>query len=305
MLSRNTFFSLLLASSASALKVPANVRKLYNDLKSSGTCDNKLATGFFNNYSDDGTTSYCGDHLDDYGIIYLQGNDGKLSNMDPDCDGEQGGSHDDGRCGGSTTTQERTSVRSLIESYDVGIDDLNPHEHSYVVFGNEGDTAGWRTFEPMEYGIQSASIMAVVCGDKMFYGVWGDANGDDSEKPSVGEVSISLATACYGKKMSAGDGDGTSHNAADVLYIAFAGYDAVPGADGADWAAGNFNDFHASLVPLGNKLVSRIGAKTPSGGYGTELGDCSWIGHCKDAPCDSSGDCDGDLTCTNGKCAAR
>lgn len=115
-----------------------------------------------------------------------------------------------------------------------------------------------------------------------FYGIWGDVNGDDSPRPSVGEASISLATACYGKGINAGDGDGSSHNAADVLYIAFTGTDAVPGAKGAKWTAGNFNDFHASLVGLGNKLIQRIGGTGNGGGSGGGSGDtCSWTGHCE------------------------
>lgn len=38
----------LLASSASALSVPDNVRAFYNELKAKGRCDNVLATGFYN-----------------------------------------------------------------------------------------------------------------------------------------------------------------------------------------------------------------------------------------------------------------
>lgn len=29
---------------------------------------------------------------------------------------------------------------------------------------------------------------------------------------------------------------------------------------------------------------------------------CSWPGHCAGDPCASDDDCDGDLTCINGKC---
>lgn len=55
MLSKFTLVSLLLASSASALDVPSNVRKFYDDLKAKGTCTNKLATGFFDSKFDDGS----------------------------------------------------------------------------------------------------------------------------------------------------------------------------------------------------------------------------------------------------------
>lgn len=69
-----------------------------------------------------------------------------------------------------------------------------------------------------------------------FYGIWGDSTATtDGTHPSVGEVSLSLATACYGKGMSAGTGSGTNHDAEDVLYIAFTGADAVPGGvDGGE-----------------------------------------------------------------------
>jgi hypothetical protein len=50
-----TLVPLLLASSASALQVPSNVRTFYNQLKAKGTCTNKLATGFFDSKFDDGS----------------------------------------------------------------------------------------------------------------------------------------------------------------------------------------------------------------------------------------------------------
>ncbi|KAH8881182.1 fungal chitosanase [Thozetella sp. PMI_491] len=280
-----------LLSSVSALQIPENVKSFYNNLRTSTQCTSPLATGFYNNRFEAGVTSYCGDHLSDYGIVYLQGPNGNLSDMDVDCDGVQGGPQDDGRCHESNTTLSTTAIRDIIRSYSVGIDDLNPHEHSFVVFGNSGTKAGWKTFDPRQYGIQKASLMAVVCGDQMFYGIWGDSNVDQGDLPRVGEVSISLATACYGTGMSAGSGSNTSHGDPDVLYIAFTGSDAVPGAKGANWTAGNFVDFHASLVGLGDKLVQRIKAT------------CSWTGHCEGTTCSTSQDCSDDLICTAGKCS--
>ena len=110
--------------------------------------------------------SYCGDYLEDYGIVYLQG-PGRMANMDIDCDGEQGGPEDDGRCDDTGTTIPETSVRGVIEGYDVGISDLNPHVHSFAVFGNSGDQDEWATFDPRSVGIEKASLMAVVCGNQM------------------------------------------------------------------------------------------------------------------------------------------
>lgn len=80
--------------------------------------------------------------------------------------------------------------------------------------------------------------------------------------------------------MKAGSGSGTSHDAEDVLYIAFTGADAVPGAKGAAWTAQNFDTFHASLVTQGNKLVQRIGGGSTTD-PGTGTGSCSWAGHCE------------------------
>lgn len=111
-----------------------------------------------------------------------------------------------------------------------------------------------------------------------FYALWGDSNGDDGERPSVGEASISLATACFGSGMNGGQGDNSSHDEPDVLYIAFTGKDAVPGADGADWTAGNFHDFHDSLLSQGSDLIKRINMdKEDEVNFGF---DCSWPGHC-------------------------
>ena len=70
----------------------------------------------------------------------------------------------------------------------------------------------------------------------------------------MGETSISLATACYGRGITGNNG----HDEDDVLYIAFAGADAVPGAGGANWGAKNFGEFQRSIEGLGNRLISRI-----------------------------------------------
>lgn len=109
--------------------------------------------------------SYCGDHLDDLGVVYLQG-PRKFSDMDVDCDGAQGGPQDDGRCDASTDTQDTTAIKWVIEGYDIGIDDLNPHEHSFVVFGNSGTKPGWKTFIA-RCRCRACEPQAVVCGDQM------------------------------------------------------------------------------------------------------------------------------------------
>lgn len=118
----------------------------------------------------------------------------------------------------------------------------------------------------------------------------------------VGEAAISTATLCFGDSMNGNNG----HADTDVLYIAFTGTDAVPGAEGADWAATSADEFESSLETLGNKLLQRIASSggssnsTPSAttdavvsspaaastsGSGSS-GSCSWAGHCagKTAP---------------------
>jgi hypothetical protein len=116
----------------------------------------------------------------------------------------------------------------------------------------------------------------------------------------VGEASISLATACYGKSINGNSG----HDDNDVLYIAFTGSDAVPGKSGAKWTASNYDEFEASIKSLGDKLVSRIGSsggqasgsssatasatttttakatKTTTTSKATSTATCSWSGHC-------------------------
>lgn len=67
-------------------------------------------------------------------------------------------------------------------------------------------------------------------------------------------MSLSLGQACYGRSVN---GD-AAHDANDVLYIAFKGGDAVPGAKGANWKAKSFSDFEASLHAQGDKLVAKI-----------------------------------------------
>ncbi|GKT49810.1 endo-chitosanase [Colletotrichum spaethianum] len=191
---------------------------------------------------------YCGDYLDKYNIIYLQGKRGRLANMDVDCDGLQGGG--DGRCGSSTDTQSETTFRDTLRGYDTGKQDLNASVHSYVVFGNQGTKSGWPTFDPTKHGVKPLSVMAVI------YGVWGDTNGDDGPEAMIGEASISLATACYGSSINGN----TGHDDNDVLYIAFTGDDAVPGASGAAWNASTYEDFASSITDLGNKLVARVGS---------------------------------------------
>ncbi|KAK3384713.1 family 75 glycoside hydrolase [Lasiosphaeria ovina] len=280
-----------LFAQVAARDVPPNVRKFYNDLKN-GTagCSKKLATGF---RSSDSSSNF-----------YIKGSGSAFANMDVDCDGAPGGSADDGRCGKSSDTQSITAFQWLVKGYGKGIGDFNARVHPYVVFGNSGEKKGWKKFDPQQYGIEPLSVMAVVCGKKLIFGVWGDVNGDDGDHALVGEASISLATACFGKGINGNSG----HDKEDVLYIAFTGARAVPGANGADWAAKNYAEFQKNIEELGNSLVAKIGGTNSGdgnssggkGGGGNNGGkNCEWPGHCAGSACKSHDDCSGSLACIN------
>ncbi|GAB1309859.1 Endo-chitosanase [Madurella fahalii] len=252
--------SLSLVAFSIARDVPRNVRDFYDTVRSQGSCSRKLVTSFYSSETGTNSFAYCGDHLDTQRVLYIQGRQGALANMDIDCDGRHGGVLDDGRCSASRSPdrQSTTAFRATIAGYDVpGVPDLNPYVHPYVVFGNTGRKPGWPNFDPTAYGIRPLSVMAVVCGDQLVYGVWGDMNGDDGPKPMVGEVSLSLATACGGPRMSGSEG----LDEEDVLYLAFVGYDAVPGAEGADWAAGNYAAFEKSIQAIGDQPVACVGSE--------------------------------------------
>lgn len=254
-MSLKTLLSVSLFLGASmARDVPSNVKNFYNSIKSKGQCSNALASGFYSEYNNDNSFCYCGDHLQDDKVIYLTGKNGQFANMDIDCDGTQGGPADDGRCGKSSDTQSITSFADTVRGYGKGVRDLDAKIHPYVVFGNVGGKAGFKSFDPQKHGIEPLSVMAVVCGDKLIYGIWGDENGADGQKSVVGEASISLATACYGKKIAGNNG----HDENDVLYLAFTGKDAVPGKNGAKWDAKNYDEFESSIQALGDKLIQRI-----------------------------------------------
>ncbi|KAK3341976.1 fungal chitosanase of glycosyl hydrolase group 75-domain-containing protein [Lasiosphaeria hispida] len=253
--------TLLAAGDVAARDIPQNVRDLYNSIRDKASCSDELATGFYAIDNGPDTFSYCGDHLSD-GVIYIQGRRGALADMDVDCDGVQGGPQDDGRCsfGRSPDYQDTTAFQDVVAGYNAGIQDLNTYVHPYVVFGNTGSKPDWRVFDPTQHGIRPLSVVAVVCGDMLVYGVWGDTNGDDGDHPMVGEASLALATACEGTAMSGSNG----YSQTDILYLAFKGDDAVPGAKGANWTAADYGAFEASIQELGDRLVERIGSGASS-----------------------------------------
>lgn len=71
----------------------------------------------------------------------------------------------------------------------------------------------------------------------------------------VGEASISLAKLCFPNEGLNGN---KGHDETDVLYLAFPGQEAVPGAGGAEWNAGNAEAFEQSIKSLGDSLVAKL-----------------------------------------------
>ncbi|KAI1411645.1 glycoside hydrolase family 75 protein [Hypoxylon sp. FL1857] len=249
----------LLLASVQARDIPSNVQRFYDSVIAQGSCNKPLQTGFYDMSPEIPGIgfAYCGDHVDDYGIIYIQGGGGKLANMDTDCDGDRS-KNDNGGCDGAHSVQSATAMRDYVSAYSNGVSDLNPFVHDYVVFGNSGDKAGWITFDPRDHNMKPLSVMAVVCNNQLIYGIWGDTNGDDGVNPRVGEASISIANLCFGSGFDLNGDVGQG-----ILYIGFTGDDAVPGED-TNWGAADENEFQSSIRSLGDRLIQRIGGSTNS-----------------------------------------
>ena len=64
-----------------------------------------------------------------------------------------------------------------------------------------------------------------------------------------------MGQLCFGDDAVDGNDGHTDH---DVLYIAFEGTKAVPGAKGADWGAETKEAFEASIKGLGDSLVAQL-----------------------------------------------
>ncbi|KAJ5413604.1 hypothetical protein N7465_005909 [Penicillium sp. CMV-2018d] len=168
---------------------------------------------------------YCGD-IDGAIFLHSASNGGAYADMDVDC---------------------VTAFRDEVKHF--GIKDLDANIHPYVVFGNEEHKP---SFMPNKHGMEHLSVMAIVCGGQLHYGIWGDTNGGTS----TGEASISLAKLRFPKEDITGD---SGHSEKDVLYIGFTGKSAVPGSK-ADWKAKDSKAFENSIKSLGDKLVAGLGS---------------------------------------------
>ncbi|RAL13410.1 glycoside hydrolase family 75 protein [Aspergillus homomorphus CBS 101889] len=215
-----------------AFSVPDNLAQLYRNHKAG--CKNVIASGFNDGTSASRPTQYCGDIP---GALFIS-TAGGYADMDVDCDGASSTS---GGCGNDPSNQGQTTFQDQVRPF--GINNLNANIHPYVVFGNTN-------FSPQQYGVQPLSVMVVVCGEQLFYGIWGDTNGGSK----TGEASISLARLCFGSGISGNSG----HSQADVLYLAFTSGDAVPGGSAA-WTATSTDEFQRSIKSLGDQLVAGLG----------------------------------------------
>ncbi|KAF2123123.1 chitosanase [Lophiotrema nucula] len=234
--------SFLLASLVYARDIPANLQAFY-DANLNAACVDPISDAFTSGQAD-ADTVYCKD--DASGAVFLKDSkNGGFADMDIDCDGLNA---DQGDCHNDPTGQSITAFQDEVSQF--GIKDLDAHIHTYVVFGNEGDNP---SFSPTDAAdIQHLSVVAVLCNNQLLYGVWGDTNG----ATSVGESSLALGQLCFPDEEINGDSGHTEH---DVLYIAFPGEDAVPGAK-ANWKASTREAFEQSLQETGDALVQKIGS---------------------------------------------
>lgn len=239
--------AMLLVSVAACREVPSNLKSFYESHKDTD-CANPISIEYSSGQGD-ADTVYCKD--DSSGAVFLKDTSSGYADVDIDCDGAGMGTGD---CGNDPSGQSMTAFKDLVQEYSNGaIDDLNTHIHNFVVLGNdnsadEGD--GGEAFDPTaDADIQPLSVVAVVCGEKLVYGVWGDVNGGKV----TGETSLSLAKQCFPDEELNGDAGHSDH---DVLYLAFPGEEAV--AKDVNWGAETAEEFEASLAGIGDELVKKV-----------------------------------------------
>ncbi|KAJ6629350.1 fungal chitosanase of glycosyl hydrolase group 75-domain-containing protein [Mycena sp. CBHHK59/15] len=114
-----------------------------------------------------------------------------IADMDTDCDGPSAS------CKGNTDGQTLTSFGALDAT-----------KVPYFVL-------------PEKFTLENKSILkdnalgAIICGGKMFYGIYGDQDADSPQV--IGEASILIGQSCFGPIINGGNG----HPEVDVVYIVF------------------------------------------------------------------------------------
>jgi chitosanase len=237
---------ILTAGLAASRQIPQNVKSFYDTWKvcrsvlgfaniltygQGKSCSNPLSPAYDVGVDQKSRNSvYCMNKTSN--VVFVKNQNGGFADMDIDCDGAGKGQ---GGCS------------------DGAVSDLDTNKHTFVVLSNfvSNDASGdnRKPFDIQSVGVNPLSIVAIVCGGQMFYGVYGDQNGG----VVTGEASLSLGKLCFPNEGLSGN---MGHGATDVLYLAFPGAKAP---SGASWTAKDAKTFEASLAAEGDKLVARIG----------------------------------------------
>ncbi|KAJ7741764.1 fungal chitosanase of glycosyl hydrolase group 75-domain-containing protein [Mycena maculata] len=144
-----------------------------------------------------------------------------IADMDIDCDGP------DENCAGNPDGQSLTSFGALDAS-----------KVPYFVIPE--------TFTEQNQNILMPNALgAIICDGKMYYGIYGDQNGDTPE--AIGEASILVGQTCFPNATING---AQGHDAADVAYIVFG--EQVPSG------VGNNTIDIAALKTLGDTQVKSL-----------------------------------------------
>lgn len=111
-----------------------------------------------------------------------------LADMDVDCDGANSSR---GKCANDRTGQSITAFQDEVSTF--GIRDLDANLHSYVILGT-------KKFDPRDVGVESLSIVAVVCNNRLVnMTLLGPLHGENSMlflawKPAeIGPLEIGVA----------------------------------------------------------------------------------------------------------------
>ncbi|KAJ5657886.1 uncharacterized protein N7484_001535 [Penicillium longicatenatum] len=202
-----------------------------------------------------------------------------VADMDVDCDGI------DYKCKGNQDGQSETNFGALA-AYEV----------PWIVIPDKFGT----TYQSV---LPGNNVGAVICDGKMFYGIYGDSDGDDPEV--IGEASWLMARTCFPNDDLNGN---AGHGSVDVTYILFTGKDAILPSSALNK---NYITNFSTLRSMGDSLMGSLAKNLGlSGGSGTSTTTgssptttCSWSGHCLGASCSTENDCSDDLVCKSGECA--
>ncbi|KAJ5305147.1 ribonuclease H-like domain-containing protein [Penicillium atrosanguineum] len=209
-----------------------------------------------------------------------------VADMDVDCDGL------DYKCKGNPDGLPDTNFGALA-AYEV----------PWIVIPDKFGT----TYQSV---LPGNNIGAVICDGKMFYGIYGDSDGDTPQV--IGEASWLMARTCFPNDDLNGN---AGHGNVDVTYILFTGKDAVLPSSALNK---NYITNFTTLRSMGDNLMAalakNLGLSGGSGNPTTTLttktitgtsptATCTWSGHCAGASCSTENDCSGDLVCKSGKCA--